>query len=124
LNRDHIISAISDDFKDAHGFRPRGIWDFDSMSDSELHALTDRVYEEARLAYKEEEDRQAQSAKRFEELVLDTIRMGAGDRQTALKWLLAAQDDDWYPDDLSGTFCFEYDLPYSYKEELKAALNA
>lgn len=123
MNRDHVISAISDSFKDAHGFRPRGIWDFESMSDAELLALSDRVYEEACLAHKEEEGRQAQSAERFEELVLGIIAMGAGNRQTALKWLLAAEADDWRPYDLPGMFCFEYNLSTSYEAELKAVLN-
>lgn len=122
MNRDHIISAISDNFKDAHGFRPRGIWNFENMSDAELLSLSDRVYEEACFAYKEEEDRRSQSAERFEELVLDIIDMGADNRQTALKWLLDAETYHYHPYELPSTVCFEYDLPYSYEEEFKAVL--
>lgn len=123
MNRDHVISAISDTFKEVNGFRPRGIWDFEDMSDTELLELYDRLCEEARLAYEEEEARRVQSAKRFEEFVLDIIAMGAGDRQTALRWLLDTEADN-YPYDVPGVFCFEYNLPYSYEAELKAALNA
>jgi len=124
VNRDHIISGISDNFKSAHGHRPRGIWDFEAMSDADLLALNDRVYDEACLAYKEEQARQADSAKRFEDLVLSVISMGAGNRQTALRWLLDAEEGEWHPSYLPGMYCFENDIPYSYEEEFKAVLNA
>ncbi len=49
--REALISYISDDFKDIHGFRPRH-WDFDSMTDEQLQTIFDniRVEYEERLA--------------------------------------------------------------------------
>jgi len=124
MNRDHIIGAISDHFKSANGFRPRGIYDFDSMSDAELLALEERVYAEACSAWEQEKARMAESAERFETLVLETVAMGAGTREVALRWLLDTEASSWHPEQLPSMFCFEYNLPFSYEAELKAVLNA
>ena len=124
MNRDHIISAISDHFKSANGFRPRGIWDFEEMTDSELLALEERVYADACSAWEREKARQAESAERFENLVLETVAMGAGTREVALRWLLSTEASCWHPTQLPSMFCFEYDLPSSYEAELKAVLTA
>jgi len=98
----------SDFYKDAHGFRPR--FDTDDWSveawEKEFEYLR-RVCDENET---EEEIRQTQSVKDFEQTVVDTIASGAGNRETAILWLKDAEDtghDDNY---------FEYcnDLPYGY----------
>jgi hypothetical protein len=94
------------------------------MSDAELLDLNDRVYAEACAAYEREKARQSESAERFEEMVLNIITMGAGNRETALRWLLDAEKDEWHPHDLPGMYCYENDIPYEYEEEFKAVLNA
>lgn len=123
INRDHIISAISDLHKSAYGRRPRGVYDVDGMSDAELLALEHRLHIEACAAWDREKARMAESAERFEGIVLELIAMGAKDRTTALRWLLDAEAVDWHPSDLPSMFCFEYDLPYEYEAELKAAIT-
>ena len=61
--RDDLISLASDLFKDANGFRPRGIFNWDAMSIADLEDLVDclgRELEEIVTAEREwliEEDR-------------------------------------------------------------------
>ena len=61
--RDDLISLASDLFKDANGFRPRGIFNWEAMSIADLEDLVDclgRELEEIVIAEREwliEEDR-------------------------------------------------------------------
>ena len=84
---------ISDLFKDVHGIRPRGYnfqeWSFDELTnfvnDLSAQADAEREYEE-NLAKQAELD--------FEKKVQDIIDLGAGDRETALRWMLQGDMGD------------------------------
>ena len=57
-----------------------------------------------------EEREQAESIAKFEQHVTNTMCMGAGDRETALRWIMDAStaEGDWE------YFCYLNNLPYGY----------
>ena len=91
LRRADLISYIYDGYKDAHGIRPRWIA-FDTMSIAELEAMADQVSSEVAEAIECEKREQDTAAVEFEARLVDLIKVGAGDRTTAIRWLMDAGD--------------------------------
>jgi hypothetical protein len=101
--------TYSDYHKDAYGFRPRGIdtstWTLEDF-DREF-AVFARVCEQNRI---EREAAEADAMVKFEARVADLIASGAGNRETAIRWIHEAEDtngDDEY-------LCYCVGLPYGY----------
>ena len=104
------LSAIHYDmYKEVYGVRPRW-YDYDSKSVEEIKADLDM------LAHKVEEMEAAREAaekvaiERFENQVQSWISIGAGDRETAIRWIHDAEETDGDNDYL----CYKLDLPYGY----------
>ena len=102
-----------DMYKDAYGVRPRGVdttsWtEADFMAEFDLLAM---VINAEDLARKEAE---ATAVEKFEQHVINTMCMGARDRETALRWIMDASTakGDWE------YFCFLNGLPYRYFEKV------
>jgi hypothetical protein len=102
-----------DMYKDAYGVRPRGVdttsWtEADFMAEFDLLAM---VINAEDLARKEAE---AIAVEKFEQHVINTMCMGARDRETALRWIMDAStaNGDWE------YFCFLNGLPYRYFEKV------
>jgi hypothetical protein len=93
FERDQLISSIWDAYKDAYGYRPRHL-DFESMTMAELEAEADSVFAAADAQYEYEKAREAEDLTEFKALVQKTIELGAGDEETALRWLV--QDEEFY----------------------------
>ena len=101
-----------DMYKDAYGVRPRGIdtssWTaYAFQVEFEHLALTIQANDIARV------EAEATAVKNFEQHVINTICMGARDRETALRWIMDAghANGDWE------YFCFLNGLPYRYFEK-------
>jgi len=98
-----------DMYKDAYGHRPRGV-------DTSGWTLADFEQEFASLGsviQREEADRKVaedEAIEKFEQHVLNTICMGARDRETALNWIMDASNanGDW------DYLCWDLGLPYHY----------
>jgi hypothetical protein len=98
-----------DMYKDAYGHRPRGV-------DTSTWTLADFEQEFASLGsviQREEADRKVaedEAIEKFEQHVLNTICMGARDRETALNWIMDASNanGDWE------YLCYDLGLPYHY----------
>ena len=84
--KSEILSFISDYYKDAYGSRPRG-YNYHLWSLSELEAELDRLEEVITANMAQEEIWERASVRAFNELILKTISLGAGNRKTALRWL-------------------------------------
>ena len=70
----------------------------------------------------EEEERAEQAAyERFEEQVADTIKMGAGDRNTAIRWILNAEGLDKEYD--MGYVCYCLGLGYNKQKMFEEAMK-
>ncbi len=104
------LSAIHyDAYKDAYGFRPRHV-DYSLMSVEEIRAEIDLCAAEIDRQNQERMVIEAEASERFEETVKATIAAGAGDRETALRWIMDSTEcgGDWE------YFCYLHDLPYGY----------
>lgn len=103
-----------DMYKDAYGHRPRGIdtssWTLAAF-DAEFVVLGKIIEEE------NQQRKQAQAAAivRFEEQVKSFIKMGANDRETALRWFHEAEQTNGDEEYL----CFCLGLPYHYFKKLE-----
>jgi len=121
-----LVAEIVDTHKEAYGFKPS--WThLMSLSMEELEEESRQVSGAAQAVYEEEEQQKADSAKEFEDRISKTISMGAGDRETAIHWILDAEID---PEDrgtqlASADFLrYELGLPYFYQAEFKTVLAA
>ena len=98
-----------DMYKDAYGFRPRGI-DTDSWTVDQYIQEFDHLEKVIQERIDEENEAQQAAALKFEDRVLQLIGLGAGNRETALRWI----------DDADGSYgdmeylCFLNGLPYGY----------
>ena len=122
-----LATAAYDAHKDAYGFKPD--WrEVNALSDSELQEWLDEVlYPECERQVLEQEAAEKAKADEFERSVSSVIESGAGDRETAIRWILDAE----IPEEDRGTQLATADyvrwslgLPYSYEAEFKTALTA
>ena len=103
-------TSIWDLYKDVNGIRPRWM-DFSAMSDANLSAEYDSLLDQLEENNKRDAVEQAEAIVRFEQSIVDTIAMGAADRDTAIRWLRDAEQDEYMDDDY---FCYHHGLPYGY----------
>ena len=85
---------FSDFHKDAYGFRPTGDHWFYGATPAEKQEIWDAVGRAFDRRQAEEAELEAQSLIDFEKEVQSYIELGAGDRQTALRWM--TQDETFY----------------------------
>jgi hypothetical protein len=95
--------------KDAYGFRPRGV-DTSTWTEADFEAefkVLGEAIDREEIARKASE---AEAVAKFEQHVTNTICMGAGDRATALRWIMEASsaNGDWE------YLCYDLGLPYHY----------
>ena len=108
--RDELVTYIWDAYKDAHGIRPRHI-DFDVLSVSELSEMADRVSDQVCNSIKENASQEAAAAVKFEKRVAELIEIGAGNRETAIRWLLDGIDSFQQTED---ALRWEFGLAFGY----------
>ena len=90
--RESMIQIYSDFHKDAYGFRPRGV-NYHEFTLEELKADFDRFSAISEQNAREEERANEACAIAFEARVQQVIDMGAGDRETALCWIMDSYED-------------------------------
>jgi hypothetical protein len=110
LSRKEQLEAIVwDMYKEAHGIRPRHL-NLQAMSEVELETEYQNLQEEIERAEKARRRDEAAAVLRFSKRVEDTIKSGAKDRETALRWIHEADGsngDDEY-------LCYLNGLPYGF----------
>lgn len=110
MSRKEQLAATHYDFyKDVHGIRPRWI-DYDAMTEQELEAEMESLSKQAEVVFAEEERREQEAIREFEELVEFTIAQGARTRENAVRWIAEGADVDGDMDQL----CWERGLPFGY----------
>ena len=110
LSRKEQLEAIVwDMYKEAHGIRPRHL-NLAAMTEDELQAMCKSLEAEIEMAEKARREEEARAVVRFSKRVGDTIKSGAGDRETALRWIMEADDagGDW------DYLCHLNGLPYGF----------
>lgn len=108
---EQLQEIYSDAYKSAYGFRPRGYGDFGV---AELKDMIQRCSEEISRNEVIRESEEALAVKDFSNRIIDTIAMGAADRNTAIRWILDGSDmleDFEYDRDF---VCFKMGLPYGF----------
>lgn len=108
--RDELIGMYSDTYKDAHGIRPRWM-KFDNMSNEEIHAGIEANCAEAERVAKLEEIYANEKVEEFKLLIKKTIEMGAGDEETALRWL--SQEEKFYHGQCVEQFVWNYGILFT-----------
>lgn len=91
FDREETLSIISDIYKSAYGHRPN-LSAYSDLKNDELDVELDRLYKIAERQAIEEEEMERQAVDEFKRTVNKLIRYGAGDRATALKWLIDGED--------------------------------
>jgi hypothetical protein len=96
-------------YKDVHGVRPRGVdtsnWTLEGFN-AQINALSTALEEQM----EEERQNQTLAIQRFESRVQDTILAGAGNRETAVQWIMRDSgmgEDQEYIE-------FRFNLPFGY----------
>ena len=94
--KEQLETTVWDMYKEAHGIRPRHL-NLAAMTEDELQATCKRLEAEIEMADKARRADQAAAVLRFSKRVEDTIKSGAGDRETALRWIMEADavNGDW-----------------------------
>ena len=85
-----LEQAVYETHKDAYGVKGRH-YDFDNMTDEELQEEYEHLCKVANEEYEREQKFYAEQVEEFKELVQKTIDLGAGDEETALRWLTAGE---------------------------------
>lgn len=88
---DYLIT-YSDYHKDAYGFRPR--YDYSNYTLEQLIADYEKFSKVVEQNMREEEIAQKRNIDAFESRIADVIKLGANDRQTALKWICDGDEVD------------------------------
>lgn len=113
------FELYSDLYKDVNGSRPsmNAMYQFNSLSHVEKQAEWDRLV--AKLASNEAEraidDKNAVDA--FEQRIAETIKAGAGDRITAIRWILDSLGDSTVYQDVEYG-CYLLNIPYGTLDEM------
>ena len=107
-------NIYSDLHKDAYGFRPRGDEFYHADTTPERkQEIWDRTLRDLEQTIEWEKQAEAEAIVAFEALVETTIAAGAGDRETAIRWIVEAEEDEYLEYDNS-YFNYLYGLPYGY----------
>ena len=88
--RYELETYIYEGHKDAFGVKGRH-YDFSSMSMDDLREEADYISNAATAAYEAEKKQEEEDLATFKALVQSTIDMGAGDEETALRWLASSE---------------------------------
>ena len=109
---------FSDLHKDAVGFRPRG-HEFYAASRSRKQEIWDSYVDQVNVELAREHDERQASKIEFEGKIADLISIGAGDRETAIRWLLTSDEDNLDEFKAHGVSwaLYEFNLPIDYSQE-------
>jgi len=119
LERDNLATYIYEGHKDAFGVKGRH-YDFEAMSLEELRAEADYISRSVKEQMELEANMEKEAIQRYEESLAEYMSMGAGDRATAIRWLLQAEGLDKEHD--AGYICYSLGLPYEMDKEFEGHL--
>ena len=121
LERDELATYIYDAHKTAFGCKGRH-YDFDSMTLQELKDEADYISRACDEQMALEAEQEARSIKEFKALVQKTIANGAGDEETALRWL--SQGETFYHMQDVESWVWDYGILFTdYGKELVKKLE-
>lgn len=101
--------SFSDIYKDVNGVRPR-VHEYWTATPERKQVIWDALLIESEIQFQESQIREAAAVEAFEKRVVETIQMGAGDRETAIRWIVQAEGID-SPEDPQ-YICYLFGIPY------------
>ena len=107
--RDSLITSVYEMHKDAYGVKGRH-YDFDNMSNKELEEELDRLCAVAKAEREAEEKFEEAAYQTFLKRIAENIKLGASDKETAIKWILQSEGLDNEKD--SSYICYSLGLGY------------
>src|SRR6056300_447114 len=107
--RDNLITSVYEMHKDAYGIKGRH-YDFDNMSNKELEEELDRLCAVAKAEREAEEKFEEAAYQTFLKRIAENIKLGASDKETAIKWILQSEGLDNEKD--SSYICYSLGLSY------------
>ena len=111
-----LEQAVYETHKSAYGVKGRH-YDFDNMTDKELKDEYERLCDVANEEYEREQKFYAEQVEEFKALVQKTIDLGAGDEETALRWLTS--DEKFYHSQDVESWVWDYNILFTdYGREL------
>ena len=112
-------NTVSDLHKDAYGFRPSSLFwsQWNAMNAEQKQAEWEYLCSALEDNIEREKMIEERAVREFEARVTETIESGAGDRATAIRWILQSEGLDDEED--MGYVCYCLGLPYSYENMLK-----
>lgn len=90
--RDDYIAQYSDMYKDAYGFRPR--FDYSNWSLADFEKEFEYLGHEIKRRIEADDIAYDNAAVVFENRVANTIALGAGSRENAIRWIMDADNAD------------------------------
>jgi len=116
--RDSLITSVYEMHKDAYGVKGRH-YDFDNMSNKELEEELERLCKVAQAEREAEEKFEEAAYQTFLKRIAENIKLGASDKETAIKWILQAEGLENEKD--AGYICYNLGLGYDkeYLFEIK-----
>ena len=88
--REDLFNYIWDAYRDVHGPRPRWM-NFNNMTMQEMREVAARLEVDVKESIREDEIQLEKDLAAYEKMIQATILNGAGDRITALRWILASE---------------------------------
>lgn len=114
-------NIVSDLHKDARGFRPSVAWmhAWETSTDEEKQGIWDALSEELSETLDRERLAEARAYAMLLDRILETMKLGADDQKTALKWIMEAEEFDDYDLQYGASyFCYHFGLSYSVMNQL------
>ena len=109
LDRYFLETDVYEMHKEAYGVKGRH-YNFNEMSDDDLKKEFEHLCEVAKREREIEKRYEEEAYKKFENNITKTIELGAGDRETAIKWILEGEGLDKEQD--AGYICYSLGLGY------------
>lgn len=109
-------NIVSDLHKEAFGIRPTSNWYswWKNADDAERQGEWEDLITTMNAATKEQDMREAAALDSFEDIISATINLGANDEETAIRWLLKAENFDKIDLQYGGELaCFHFNLNFS-----------
>lgn len=114
-------NIVSDLHKDARGYRPTVAWmhAWETSTEDEKQGIWDALCDELEQAIALQELDQARAYAKLLDRILDTMKLGAEDQKTAIKWIIEAEEfDDFDLQYGADYFCYHFGLSYQAKNQL------
>lgn len=113
--KEDLFYTVWDIYKEVHGVRPRFLLEsVASMTIEDLEEMVDSLSAQVDVQMQEDKVNEAKAIFSLENRISNMIQIGAGNRETAIRWLDAAEETNGDMNYL----CYCLGVPYGYFNEI------